>query len=57
MSINDIPYDERINVPEDLPAVDLHDSYQFGEHIRTGDNYVLCRYEGTDHLIYWGDEV
>lgn len=57
MSLNNISYDERVDIPEDLPAVDLHDSYQFGEHIKSGENYVLCRYEETDYLIYWGDEV
>jgi len=39
-------FDEVLSIPEDLQAVDLHDAYQFGEHLEHGNDFLICRYEG-----------
>ena len=38
-------FDEVVSVPDELQAVDLHDAYQFGEHLEYGSDYIICRYE------------
>jgi hypothetical protein len=46
-------FDEVVSVPEDLQAVDLHDAYQFGEHLESGENYVICEYNEEIIKIEW----
>ena len=50
---NDEYFDEVVSVPDELQAVDLHDAYQFGEHLEYGDNYVICGYKGEIVKIEW----
>jgi hypothetical protein len=39
-------FDEVVSVPENIQAVDLHDAYQFGEHLEHRNEFIICRYEG-----------